>query len=148
MKAIVSVFNYIVLVNSMHREVNEDEEDFEERKLHLTGIFFLLYGLSQTLTGFVIKKIGKILNGYQMAELGSGVCVASTIISGVAYYSESYVCGCVSSFMWGFASTFNRSNANTLASLMFNNDIFLLRISYFIFAVSTMLSILLILIIR
>lgn len=94
-------FIYKLINRSYKKSEGESEEEYEKSLKFHTGLVFIALGISQSLTGFIMNRVGDKFNKYKMASFGTLIVECAIICSFLCYFLESYPLCFVVSILWG-----------------------------------------------
>lgn len=93
-----------------------DDTYSKDLKFH-EGLVFIVLGVSQVATGFLMNRFSDKFNKYRLASFGTLIVEMAAVVSLVTFFTAEYWMCFISSMFWGISETYLQSNTAALISM-------------------------------
>lgn len=104
------------------------------------------YGIGRCLASFMVKYITHHMDYFGFCYYSSVSCLVGIIVGAIGYYLASFYIFCMFSFIFGISYAATRTSANILIKEVFENDLDMIGLNYFLSSVSFIANVVLLMV--
>jgi MFS family permease len=136
-----ATYIYKLIAFSLPKDSEETDDDHKKRVNFYSGLVFIVLGVSQATTGFLMNRFAEKYDKFKLAVTGTLMVEIAGFVSLLCYFLDSYGLCFAVSFLWGSAETFLQTNTGALIGKIFPGKVESFSVYRILFAVGVVLTI-------